>query len=263
MRTRTKDQGTSWSERELLDFARVYLGEAFPNPERAGCPPDHELRASATLPTQASPSIQEHVTCCSPCLTAYISHLKRAESERLQHQPPRDNSGLRRFAVACAVAAMVAVVLYVSTREQPAEQIAVAPHRSPQITESANTAQTAPSISVQIDLTNASPTRGPKKNKALLVPQPVPAASSVDLTVHLPFGSEERFYTIALCSKRHALWSESVRAHRKDGDTFFKVIADFSHIPTGNYDLHVSSPVTRLIIPVSIKNISTTPEQKP
>lgn len=259
----TKDRGQSGDEQELLDFARVYLGEAFPNPERASCPPDHELRASATLPTQANPSIQEHLSCCSPCLTAYISHLKRAESERLQHQPARDNSRIRRFAVACAGATIVAVVLYVSTRERPAEQIAVAPHPSPQIIESADTAQTASSISVQIDLTNASPTRGPQKNKALLVPQPIPAASSVDLTVHLPVGSEERVYTVALSSKRRALWSESVRTHRKDGDTFFKVLADFSHIPEGNYDLHVSSPVTRLTVPVSILKISsTTPERK-
>jgi len=263
MRTRTKEWGTSRSEQELLDFARVYLGEAFPNTERAGCPPDHELRASAMQPTQAHPSVQKHLTCCSPCLTAYISHLKRAKSERLQHQPTRDGSRIRRFAIACAVATVLAVVMYVSTRERSIERMAVAPHPSSGTTQTANAVPTAPIIPVLIDLTNASPTRGPQQNGAGAVPQTIPAASSVDLTVQLPFGSEERLYTITLSSKRHVLWSESVRAHRKYGDTFFQVSADFSHIPAGNYDLQVSSPVTRLTIPVSIRNISTSSEQEP
>jgi len=263
MTTRMKDRGTSRSEQELLDFARVYLGEAFPNPERASCPPDHELRALAMQPTQAHPPVQEHLACCSPCLKAYLSHLKHTKSERLQNQTILRDSRIRRFAMACAVATVLAVVVYVSTRERPIERIAVAPHPSSETTQTANAAQTAPIIPVLIDLTNASPTRGPQQNGARAVPQTIPAASSLDLTVQLPFGSEEGLYTIALISKRHVLWSESVRAHRKYGDTFFQVPADFSHIPAGNCHLQVSTPVTHLTIPVSIRNISTSSERKP
>ena len=38
---------------ELLAFARFYLSEAFPNPERTGCPPDDTLRLLAFRPWKA------------------------------------------------------------------------------------------------------------------------------------------------------------------------------------------------------------------
>ena len=37
-------------DNELLDFARTYLSESFPNPERQGCPPDGALRSLALTP---------------------------------------------------------------------------------------------------------------------------------------------------------------------------------------------------------------------
>lgn len=262
MRTRTKDRKTSRSEQELLDFARVYLGEAFPNPERAGCPQDDELRALAVLPTQHHASIQEHLAWCSPCLRTYLSHLQRTKNERPQKQTIHRVSTIRRFAIACTVAAVLGMVVYVSTRERPIDRIAAPPQASSP-TKPSNAVQTTSDISVLIDLNSASPTRGPQETKTHALPQPIPATSNVDLAVHLPLGTEEGLFTIALSDKRHVLWSKSARAHRKYGDTLFHVLADFSHVSPGNYDLQVSSSVTRLTIPVSIRNVSTTPEQKP
>src|SRR5437870_2482005 len=67
-------------EQDLLDFARSYLSEAFPNPERQGCPPDDALRSLARRPTQSHESISNHLTCCSPCFNAYMVHLAEARA---------------------------------------------------------------------------------------------------------------------------------------------------------------------------------------
>ena len=48
VRRRITDRETFRKEEELLVLARSYLSDAFPNPERAGCPPDDALRLMAS-----------------------------------------------------------------------------------------------------------------------------------------------------------------------------------------------------------------------
>jgi DNA-directed RNA polymerase specialized sigma24 family protein len=70
------------TEEEFLGFARSYLSEAFPNPERIGCPPDSELKGLAEHPKGADPLISPHLTHCSPCFNRYmklLDELKRAK----------------------------------------------------------------------------------------------------------------------------------------------------------------------------------------
>ena len=61
---------------EFLGFAKSYLSEAFPNPQRIGCPPDSDLQRMAERPVEARDAeISEHLTCCSPCFNRYMEIL--------------------------------------------------------------------------------------------------------------------------------------------------------------------------------------------
>jgi hypothetical protein len=70
-----------FSEAEFFGFAESYLSEAFPNPQRVGCPPDCDLQRMAEHPVEARDAgVSEHLTCCSPCFNRYmeiLAELKR------------------------------------------------------------------------------------------------------------------------------------------------------------------------------------------
>src|SRR5256885_6195377 len=72
MRSRDKTRGASGAmSKEFLQSARTYLLGAFPNPDRAGCPPDSALRSLAFNPRQSDATITEHIGTCSPCFNRY------------------------------------------------------------------------------------------------------------------------------------------------------------------------------------------------
>ena len=70
------------NEEEFRGFAKSYLSEAFPNPQRIGCPADSELKSLAEHPKGADPLISPHLTHCSPCFNRYmelLGELKRGK----------------------------------------------------------------------------------------------------------------------------------------------------------------------------------------
>jgi hypothetical protein len=74
------------SEQEFLDFAKSYLSEAFPNPQRNGCPLDWDLIEMSERPNGAKhASISEHLEFCPPCFNRYreiLGDLKRRMREQ-------------------------------------------------------------------------------------------------------------------------------------------------------------------------------------
>ena len=84
VRRRITEREAFRKEEELLVFARSYLSDAFPNPERAGCPSDDALRLMAIRPVDSDASLSEHLTCCSPCFNAYVGHLAEARAKSLE-----------------------------------------------------------------------------------------------------------------------------------------------------------------------------------
>ncbi len=73
------------NEHEFFGFAKSYLSEAFPNPQRIGCPADSDLMRMAEHPTEARDAgVSEHLTRCSPCFRRYmevLADLKRRTAE--------------------------------------------------------------------------------------------------------------------------------------------------------------------------------------
>src|SRR5712691_264260 len=83
MRIRIKNRAAlETKKRELLDFARTYLSNAFPNPDRQGCPPDAALRSLAFNPRGGEPTVTEHLAACSPCFRRYSAFLAELKAQQ-------------------------------------------------------------------------------------------------------------------------------------------------------------------------------------
>ncbi len=75
-----KNKRRDINEDEFLGFAKSYLSEAFPNPQRIGCASDEALVRMAERPTEQDAAISQHLTGCSPCFNRYmeiLTELKR------------------------------------------------------------------------------------------------------------------------------------------------------------------------------------------
>lgn len=237
---------------DLFDFARAYLSEAFPNPERAGCPQDHVLRSFARSPRQGDPSIADHLTCCSPCFNAYTTHLEQARAEAKQSREITRAAWIRWSLVSASFAIVLLIVVYALLRKPQKEPSTTHNFPAP-ISQPSSSAQTpvAASVRVLLDLTRAAPERGhqPRSQPPM---RSIPAESRIHLTLRLPLGSEAGMYSVSLTSKRRREWSNAARARIEDGEPVLNLGGDFSHIPDGTYELVVASKGQRLRLPVRI-----------
>ena len=72
--SRSKRQ--EFNEGEFFGFAKSYLSEAFPNPNRIDCPADSDLQGMAEHPIpERDDEVSKHLTCCSPCFNRYMEIL--------------------------------------------------------------------------------------------------------------------------------------------------------------------------------------------
>src|SRR6267378_1888569 len=73
-------QLTDFNDAEFLGFAKSYLSEAFPNPQRIDCPGDSDLQRMAEHPVKArDAAVSEHLTSCSPCFNRYMEILANSK----------------------------------------------------------------------------------------------------------------------------------------------------------------------------------------
>jgi hypothetical protein len=240
-------------ERELLDFARSYLAEAFPNAERKDCPSDDALRQFAFQPLSTQPaagdeSLTSHLGYCSPCFNAYMAHLREAESG-----PARSSFGQRlasvpRLRLVFAAAAVLATIFSVLlVRRRPSITVVQpAPIAMPMASPPARTL--AAYVPLVIDLSKQSPVRALEHVSHR--PAPVSVGSRLQLTIRLPLGSEEGIYAVRVRSPSRIFWSKSVPAHREGGQTLLHTQADLSRLDSGSYDLEVHSRALDLSVPI-------------
>jgi hypothetical protein len=244
----------------LLDFARSYLSEAFPNPDREGCPPDAALRTLAFHPTESEPTITEHLSVCSPCFRRYgelLAELKsQMEAERRvswRHIPTwsKAHTMLAGTAIACVLLIAIGAGLLLRRSRLPSTP-PVETHRAPGPVEPVSPAIAYSPFS--LNLSTVSPARGPESpTRGSQRPVRVPT-SPLDLTLTLPLGSQEGTYDVKLTAGGRTLWSKSAQARLHKGKTLIQVEADFRQIPLGLYNLEVqSSTGIRLIQSVSIE----------
>jgi len=221
---------------EFLRFADSYLREAFPNPDRTGCPADQELLKLAESPTEAGPALSEHLSCCSPCYSRY--------TELLEQQKQRVQAGFfaraARYAYrrrAQVIWAMAAVLVLVSVA---AVFILLPPKPTP-----------SPYAAFTLDLRSSSPVRGTSPEPAkreIQVPQ-----ERLDLTIQLPIGTEEGTYQISLKTGPNVLWSQEANAHLSDHVVTLKAQVDLRSFSVGKYEIVIESAKGfRLVQPIQI-----------
>ena len=256
-------------ERVLLDFARSYLSEGFPNPDREGCPPDDVLRSLAFNPRESGPEVTEHLAACSPCFRRYSELLAELKARQQAAESnwsrislwSKAHPVLAGTALACALFALIGVGLLLRGTRQP-NAPPIETNRKPNPTEPQN--PTAAYLPFGLDLSNLSPVRGSEPptgtQRRVLVPN-----SRLDLTLTLPLASPEGRYDLNLSAQGQTLWSKTAQAHLQKGKTLIQVQADFTQIGIGNYSLEVrSSTGIRFIQSVSIQPASHgSAEQKP
>ena len=271
MRMRIKDRAAlEKKNKELLDFARSYLSEAFPNPDRQGCPPDAALRSLAFNPNESEPTVTEHLAVCSPCFQRYSELLallksQRAAEERLSWDRistwSRAHPLLVGAALVCALFIAIGASLLLNRIRVP-NPPPLDTHRAPNPVQPVNPEVAYSPFS--LDLSALSPVRGAESATGTQRRVPVPS-SPLDLTLTLPLASPEGHYDLKLMAGSETVWSKSAQAHLLKGKTLIQVEADFRQIRTGNYNLEVqSSTGIRLVQPVSIQAASPkSGEQKP
>jgi len=229
-------------EEKLISFARSYLAEAFPNPDRIDCPPDHALRQLAENPTKADLSITEHLSRCSPCFLQYQELLAGLKFEK---QPVRNRRGVLHLAgisiyVGAGVALVTAAAFCFAFWRSYHHDV-----RLPRIaqqetgrTPTSGTNGTSAYTAFVLDMSGASHVRGPKQPPRPVVKLPLVPLS---LSVYLPMGSEAGVYEVSLKSGDKRIWSGIATAELRDQKTVAKFKLDLSSYPPGRYTLTLSS----------------------
>ena len=272
MRMRAKDRGgLEKDSKELLDFARSYLSDAFPNPNRQGCPPDEALRSLAFNPNESEPAVTEHMAACSPCFRRYGELLSELKSQREKEKGfvwgtisvwTKAHPVLTGTAALCLLLIAIGFGLWLRGLRQP-NSPPMETNRKPNPTEPLN--PTVAYLPFSLDLSALSPVRG-SEPPAIATQRRVPLPNSpLDLTLTLPLASPEELYELKLTADHQTFWSKSAQAHLHKGKTLVQLEADFGQIPARNYNLEVrSSSGIRLVQPVSIQAASPkSGEQKP
>jgi hypothetical protein len=248
--------------KDLLDFARTYLSNAFPNPDRDGCPPDAALQSLAFNPKESQPGVTEHLAACSPCFRRYAELLAELKSRMDAEEGlswrrisawPKAHPVLGGAVLACALFIAIGVGLLLRRIRQP-NTPPIDTNRRPSPTE-----PVFPTVAYSpfsLDLSALSRVRGSERSTIGTQGRVAVPCSPLDLTVTLPFASEEGPYDLKLISEGRTFWSKSAQAHLHKGKTLIQVEADFRQIPSGNYNMEVqSSSGIHLIQQVSIQAV--------
>jgi hypothetical protein len=258
-------------EKRLLDFARSYLSDAFPNPDRQGCPPDSTLRSLALNPSESEPTVTEHLAVCSPCFRRYMELLAQLKSQwAAKERPPWKRisawSGAHPLLVGAALVSTLLIAIGTSlllNRVGLPILPPLATQRAPNSAEPTN-----PEIiysPFRLDLSNSSPIRGSAPPTSGSQPPVRVTSSPLNLLLTLPLGSEEQSYRVTLSTGNDIIWSKSATANLHSGQVFIQIEADFRQVPVGRYNLEVeSSTGIRLTQPVLMEaTLPKRTEQKP
>src|SRR5258708_4607490 len=257
-------------EKDVLDFARSYLSEAFPNPDRQGCPPDAALRSLAFNPRESEPTVTEHLATCSPCFRRYselLAELKSQSRVEARLSFTRISAWSKAHPVLRGTRALVMLLIVIGLGlllhgiRQP-NSPPMDTHRKPNPTEPLN--PTVAYSPLSLDLSALSPVRGSESATGTQRRVPVPS-SPLDLTLTLPLASAEGRYDLRLTAGSETVWAKCAQAHLLRGKTLIQVEADFRQIPARNYNFEVrSSSGIRLVQPISIQGAPPkSGEQKP
>jgi hypothetical protein len=262
MRIRNKNRSAFGAmNKEFRESARVYLLEAFPNSDRAGCPPDSLLRPLAFHPSESDATVTEHLAACSPCFKRYSELLAELKAQQELEKSPWIRAYAWSKAHPLLAGTVLVCTLFLAVGVGFLLRGARRPSVPPMETHNPRPAQpqnpTVAYAPFSLDLTALSPVRGAGSSQDAHRRLAFPS-SALDLTVTLPMASREGPYDLKLTLEGRTLWSKSATAHLEKGKTLIRVETDLRRIPAGNYNLEVqSSKGIRFVQPVTVQAASS------
>lgn len=232
------------------DLLNDFLLEAFPNPERKGCPDDKTLKALAGNRLPGGHPALQHVASCSECYAEYRHYRldwKEASSKTAhgvalaQPSELKISSGLKNPADAPAAARSRPLLWAVAAGLLVALGSGVLlldKHHAPAPSGAVTAARSSP-FNANVDLFDAVTVRGTGGDEPALQEVMLPS-SVVHLTVTLPRFSERGAYEIIVAKDRGG---KAVAARGLgnsvdvDGKVSLIVTLDLRHVPEGMYFL--------------------------
>ncbi len=214
---------TPREERQLLRSVAALLEASLPQSETTQCPSCADLRnlARRRVRLADADSLVDHIGVCPRCFKSYSEF-------RAQYK--------RRVRILYSAVAMAAGVLIAVAMFQPLRRQAVEPTPSAPITAE----RPRPAVAAVLDLTKLgvarsdSPVAGDRPQVGSL------PCARVTLSVHLPVGSEDGRYDVALLRKSgESVVSSSGNATLQNYVEVLGVKLDLSSVAPGNYSLAI------------------------
>ena len=219
-------------ENEFLAAASKVFRTAFPNSERAGCPPQTALRSVVRKQCEAGEGerILEHLTCCSACFGEYESLLRKERVSR----------SLKLLTLCATLVITIGAAIWFNTFRGAS---IVRPPGPVVVQTTPSTQPVAPRLFevATVDLRNRSAVRGengPPGEDVVVASLP---ARLVDISIYLPIGSEEGRYDVAILrtGDNNPLVAVSGTANLQNRKVTLQLRTDLTGFGPGRYLLGV------------------------
>jgi len=227
----TRDRLSKREDRALHQALASVVLTQFPNPQRKDCPETSVLRAIAKKSIPMHDPAHEHVGNCSPCFSE-LTEIRAALSRR------RLMWSMGTASAAVVVLAFVAYFAFIRL-ESPIRQEAIQPVSPPPGSLATANSQTPEYQVAVLDLHTASTSRTvqpltPESNRR---PVEIPRGL-LELTIHLPVGSEAGSYEVGIRLRTQPTTSiSSGEARITEGTTKLTVKIDTRVYSPGEYDI--------------------------
>ena len=230
----------AFTDDDFRDFVKLVQQaalEAYPNPNREGCP-DPELLHTIAVQHWPSdhPVFRSHIAQCSPCIAALLDERTRFQAERRKHRRRIFLALASTLAVFCLV---IAGLVLANRRPTHAE---IESARKPPVQQQpASPSPTAPgplrkTVEVALDIRSASPTRSAGQVTTPIFSVP---AALANFRMTLPLGNEDGAYEVAIQAQGgQTVLNAHGRATTTAGTTVLNVLLNLSGIEPGEYDLY-------------------------
>jgi hypothetical protein len=199
------------------------LGNANPNPARAGCPPQDVLVALARRQRLADDPAYDHLIKCSPCYRE-VRALQQAAGERRVETTSR-----AWWSAAAALVLVLGGAAWLVLSRSDDQSVPQAPQQ---------TAALSSDVTVQADLRKYTVLRSDERQT-----QPEPVAlprSRVKLTLLLPVGYDAGNYELqVLDAQLGSRATAAGRAEIRDFVTTLEAAIDLGSLPPGSYQLAI------------------------
>lgn len=218
---------TRREEKRLLESAEALLRADFPQPDRTQCPSDTQLKdlAHRRRSLADSTDLVDHIGSCSPCFEQYSLY-------RAKHR--------QRIRIAYGVGALAAGVIVALLAWLPVREQAIPVPKTPPPIIARRSEVPSPPIQMTLDLSQRGVTRSDQERPGSASPEILLPCDKLLLSIHLPIGSEDGRYDVAVINAAgRTVLQSSGEARLENYVEVLGVELDLSELAPGDYKLGV------------------------